>query len=409
MFLKKVLLFCLCCSSFLLLGSAEEKEPSFFGAIIGASIGDALGRITEFIDTTESIRSNYGISGLEWFYDFKPRDFVVIDNQKTACYTDDTVMSIVLSEELLLGKNKNLSVEQIIKNIASRFADMFGPQKYFFDKYYDLRAHGNTNILKGQMLYNEYKLINAHLESLCCTDRKKILLEGGCGSVMRAWPVGLVFYDDMEKLKRLAALQSKLTHRHPLAVASCVAVAVGMAELVNGKEPLDVVDSMVKASEEYDYKELLFKKNACKVLDSNCFNSSLVKNDLLLTSDMIRYAALMAKNGICPENVLGSHNFKGKNGRSTEGFLLGWAADESVSSAVYIFLRNPNNLFEALKEAINTPGDSDSIAVLVGAFVGLRTGINNIPSFEKLENLDGLQKISCKMENCFKKIFYRGN
>ena len=46
---------------------------------------------------------------------------------------------------------------------------------------------------------------------------------GGCGSVMRAYPFGLIFHDDLERAERWAALHSSPTHRDPIALAACAA------------------------------------------------------------------------------------------------------------------------------------------------------------------------------------------
>ena len=123
---------------------------------------------------------------------------------------------------------------------------------------------------------------------------------------------------------------------------------------------------------------------------------------------MLRYATDMAKIATqTPERVLGTHNTKQTNHRSPDGFLLGWAADEALAAAVYIFLRHPDDLHQALIEAVNTPGDSDSIATLVGALVGIRTGFK---AFEKngfnidaLENQDLIESLAYKTYDCLQK------
>src|SRR5207249_6145442 len=54
---------------------------------------------------------------------------------------------------------------------------------------------------------------------------------GGCGSVMRAYPFGLVFAADLDKAEAWAVEHSKLTHRDPIALAASAALAVGMARI----------------------------------------------------------------------------------------------------------------------------------------------------------------------------------
>ena len=59
--------------------------------------------------------------------------------------------------------------------------------------------------------------------------------------------------------------------------------------------------------------------------------------------------------------------------------LRGWAAHEAIAAAVYVFLRHPGDPRAAILEGANTPGDSDSIATLVGALVGARCGLHALP------------------------------
>ena len=59
--------------------------------------------------------------------------------------------------------------------------------------------------------------------------------------------------------------------------------------------------------------------------------------------------------------------------------LLGWRGDEAIAAAVYTFIRHADDPTTAILEAANTPGDSDSLATLVGAMVGARGGVEALP------------------------------
>jgi ADP-ribosylglycohydrolase len=59
--------------------------------------------------------------------------------------------------------------------------------------------------------------------------------------------------------------------------------------------------------------------------------------------------------------------------------LRGWEAHEAIAAAVYIITRHPDDTVAGVLEAANTPGDSDSIATLVGALLGARHGIAALP------------------------------
>ena len=54
-------------------------------------------------------------------------------------------------------------------------------------------------------------------------------------------------------------------------------------------------------------------------------------------------------------------------------------ATESVIFAIAVILRNKNHFKEALLEAVNSGGDTDTIASIVGGFIGWTTGYSGIP------------------------------
>ncbi len=86
---------------------------------------------------------------------------------------------------------------------------------------------------------------------------------------MRAWPLGLVYFNDRNKLVKAATDQSVLTHRHPMAQAASVAAGVAVA-LGNcmGKRvsPNDVVNEIIAASSLFNAEEKEYKKNSTKTL-----------------------------------------------------------------------------------------------------------------------------------------------
>ena len=381
--------------------TAIPVESQFIGATLGAAIGDALGRITEFQDTHKQIYYNFGPSGLCSFKQFSSRDW--IDNK--ALYTDDTVMAKILLEDALQAKKQKSSPDMLINAYARHCIELFGPDKYLIDPYYTYRAHGPTNInscnkLDALIRNNPTATIGKILPTLvpdCTTFNAQAQKEGGCGSVMRAWPLGLVFYDDIPLVSQLAEKQSLITHRHPMARAACVAMAVGTACALQGMSAEQIIAQMINAAAAFNAEEKLYKPNAI-ALGPNSPDSilvaTLIAEDRLLTSDMIKYAYQMAVQGKAPEEILGTDNLKKSNYRSPNGFLLGWAADEAVAAAVYVFTRHSQNLHAAICEGVNTPGDSDSIATLAAALTGAYSGINSLDKsdfdYSKLENKNEL-------------------
>lgn len=399
-----------------------DQQDKIAGAIIISAVGDALGRVTEFIDTTFKIQQKYGAQGITSFADFKPND--VIHNK--ALYTDDTLMAKILLEEALKAKQNNLSDELFIGNYALRCSELFGKKSMSVDPYCYYRAHGPTNINAGQVLEALFELqLQAKKEAEekkeqkeidpCWWNRNRsnqqalygeILKEGGCGSVMRAWPLGLLYGNDTNHLCILADKQSQLTHRHPMARAASCAIAIGVAEALHGKSLEEIVQKMVEVAEQFDSEEKTYKPQAIKLDKNNSlYDPNLIAKDQLLTSDMIWYAYQMAVQGYTPNLVLGVNNQKQRNYRSPHGYLLGWSADEAVAAAVYVFARHSKNCHAALIEAVNTPGDSDSIATLAGALVGAYNGLevfNAQFNYSILENRQELLALAKKTSELIK-------
>ena len=379
------------------------------GAFVGAAIGDALGRLTEFIPSYEGIQKKFGKDGLRQF-----SSAMKVSSSQTSSmvipYTDDTVMALELAKVIFNGRRRELSVNAIMELLAFNFARLLGSQKYMVDPLFDVRAHGITNLKAGSllesMIINQYNqrnplwwLRNADLYL------DKIYLnvsqEGGSGSVMRSWPIGIIYADSLTLVKELADKQSCLTHRHPMARAASVAIAVGVSHALLQKSPDEVAGAMIMAAQEYDDREIIYKKDAKKVEHDNLLNAQLLASDQLLTSDMIRYAYLMAQQGKEPLEILGTINDKTANFRSAHGYLLSWSADEAVAAALYIFMRHPDDLVAGILEAVNTPGDSDTIATLVGALIGARTGVQLLHycefDYSDLENVANIKFLAAQI------------
>ena len=146
---------------------------------------------------------------------------------------------------------------------------------------------------------------------------------------------------------------SKLTHRDPIALAASAAMAVGVARTVRGESTEHVLSEMVAAACRYSAR----------------------------TARMMAEALEEAASGVGPEVTLDRNR--------------GWAAHEAIAAAVYVVARHPEDARAAILEGANTPGDSDSIATLAGALVGVRVGVAGLPSdwvrdVERAEELTAL-------------------
>ena len=290
-----------------------SRRARFAGAVLGAAIGDAMGHPTEFISSLESIRTRFGPEGVTRFELYWERE-----GRHFAPYTDDTQMAEVVLRTLVEG---HADLDEAMARMAEGFVDWSrNPQGGH-------RAPGNACMAGCRAL-----ALGTHWAEAGGPTA------GGCGSVMRAYPFGLVFADDLERAEQWAVAHSRLTHRDPIALAACAAMAVGMARTVRGEAPALVVSEMVAAACRYSAR----------------------------TAAMMATAVEEARTGVEP--------------RVTLQRLQAWAAHEAIAAAVYIYTRHPDDPRAAILEGANTPGDSDSIATLAGALVGARGGVDALPA-----------------------------
>jgi ADP-ribosylglycohydrolase len=289
-----------------------SRRSRFLGAVLGAAIGDAMGHPTEFIRSFDDICERYGPEGVRRYELFWERD-----GKRFAPYTDDTQMAEIVLRTLVEG---HADLDDTMKRMALGFVDW------------------STNPQGGH-----------RAPGMACLSGCRRLAQGvhwsegggatagGCGSVMRAYPFGLIFADDLDRAEKWAVEHSKLTHRDPIALAACAAMAVGMARTIQGHDLNLVLSEMVAACCRYS----------------------------LPTARMMCDALHDAETGVGP--------------RVTLERLEGWAAHEAICAAVYIVARHPDDPIAAILEGTNTPGDSDSLATLAGALVGARCGVEALP------------------------------
>jgi ADP-ribosylglycohydrolase len=283
------------------------------GCVLGAAIGDALGHPVEFIGCLDEIRRAHGPGGVTgyvlWWNDGEHR---------FAPYTDDTQMAEVTLRSLLMSRQAAEGLDPAMERIGRGFAGWVeSPQGGH-------RAPGQACLRGANELRNGRPWRSGDPSA------------GGCGSVMRAYPFGLLF-DEEQTAETWAVEHSRLTHGHPMALAACAGLALGVLRALRGAAPHKIVRDIVEAAARWDGE----------------------------TAELCRSAASGELSTMRPENAL-QH-------------LQGWNAREAIAGAVYVFARHPDRPRDALLEAVNSPGDSDSLGTLVGALVGARCGLDAFP------------------------------
>ncbi|TFG83693.1 MAG: ADP-ribosylglycohydrolase family protein, partial [Erysipelotrichales bacterium] len=294
-----------------------ERSQRIAGCLIGGAIGDALGWPVEFLSMS-AIRKAYGEDGI---------DDLVKNKENLAEFTDDTQMTLFTVDGVLryLGAKKKTQKEADFTKImhasyrrwlftqqAPRDEDMrlLNGWLYPHRELHVRRAPGNS-------------CLSALSEPWIGTIGDPINTSKGCGAVMRAAPIGLVF--DAEEAFTKGMIAGALTHGHPSGYLGSAALARIIAELLRGESlSYALGTTMERLKSETGHEEcVLYLKKA--------------------------YELALAE--IEPT-------------RSIEALGLGWVAEEALAIAVYCALKFENDGQRALRYAVNHDGDSDSTGAI---------------------------------------------
>ncbi|KAG9397267.1 ADP-ribosylation/Crystallin J1 [Carpediemonas membranifera] len=319
-----------------------EQTPTFSGSLerhfgsklarlytnilLAGASGDALGKWTEFISTTDKIERRWP-GGL--------RSFRQVEDHLNGVpppYTDDTQMSLIVLRALIHARKHGESINALCTRIAGQFATTWLQDPTTMD-----RAPGNACLAASYSL-------RANLPARPDPAWWKAGAPGagGCGAVMRAYPFALVYADQPEFAVRAAAEHGMITHGAALSSAATAAFVAGVLAGIHGKDCPAMVTAMVQAAEAYDHE----------------------------TAAMIESAAAMGVDPIVAQgDVLGT-----RDSPSFPGQLRGWAGHEAIAAAAFLLARHGTDTEAAVIGGVNTPGDSDSIASIAGVLCAAAGG-----------------------------------
>ncbi len=303
------------------------NQDQIRGSFWGLALGDALGQPVEF-NQIDVIRQRYGPNGIQ-----KPKSW--------ALWTDDTEMTFAVTRALIrLGP-----VEKIRKLDDNSIGQAFAEE---YIKWFD-----NPGYAPGPTCMNGVNFLRTHSVAKWREAGKND--SKGCGSVMRAAPIGLWFADALapevkggkgpihDLFARVSAIQSEITHGHKAATAAALAGSYAVALAVNGLQP----GAMVKPIQ-----------SLCSPIHPD-FSKVMAK----LEDVLVQKATAKINNDIDAMHAIG----------------LGWVGDEAFSMALYSAIQFPSDFKACLRAAVNHNGDSDSVGCIAGSILGAYHGMKCIP------------------------------
>ena len=294
----------------------DDLQNRARGCLVGLAVGDALGR---------------GVEGM------RPGAYHVEEYQgwtlfgKDGTITDDTQLAMHLSRCLL--ESDGLNPEDLARRFVSERIRGIGMATYRFVRNFKT---------KGLPWHH------AGVDS------------AGNGAVMRVPPLGLYYRDDPADLKLAAGLQAMVTHNNSMAIASSIILAEATARLLRmSPQDLDAPDS---------------RRQFCQGLaatiegieDDQTYRSAQPKSGATLHQRLAEDVPRALERELTPveaESRLGG-----------SAYVL-----ESLSMALFCFLRTPGDFRQVVIDAVNHSLDSDTVGAIAGALAGALNGYESIP------------------------------
>jgi ADP-ribosylglycohydrolase len=318
---------------------APSRRAAFAGAILGLAVGDALGFPAEFRSRAQILAAfgPAGLTGPVALHDPAWPDVPAILGKRhpAGTYSDDTQMTLAVGEALVAAGEGSL--DELMGAMAGRFVA-------WKDAPDNDRAPGGTCLTGCERLARGVPWREAGV-----ADSK------GCGSAMRVAPIGLRYGRDRARLLEVARASSLLTHGHDAAVEGAAAAALLVALALEKRPPDEMHAELVR----------------------ECAPRS---------------GALAARLAQVPELL----DAEPARALSKAGLGEAWVAEEAVASALWCFWRSPEDYAATVLAAVNSDGDSDSIACIAGSVSGAFNGVDAIPRGwrEGVENAAGLEDLA---------------
>ena len=275
--------------------SAEAIEDRAIGVMLGLAVGDAIGTTLEFKprDTYPRLTDMTGAGPF---------------NLEPGVWTDDTAMALALMDSLTsMGELDEY-------DLMERFV------RWHEEGTYSCTGSCFDIGITTRQALSVWKQTGNPIAG--STDP----MTAGNGSLMRLAPVAVRYWRDRDKLRDVAARQSRTTHAAPEAVDACVAFAQALADAIEGQPRSEVLRNRVEP-----------------------------------------YA------GSIPAIMAGSWRGKTRDDICASGYVA-----HSLEASLWSTART-GNFEEAVLLAANLGEDADTTAAITGQLAGALYGKNGIP------------------------------
>ena len=348
-----------------------KPETKYKGSIKLSAIGDALGWITEFEKSQQSLKEKFGTERIENFYTWKKtvggRFYGFIDTIKAGSYSDDTQLLLAVARSIKkdgsLDHNYFAKIElanwldyargggRTVKTAADKISRKSAK---WFSNFYNFKVNGENY---------DYKQSGAN------------------GAAMRVLPIALANLGNTEKIKEEIFCNSIITHGHPRAILGAMLYGYALNQIIVFRpEDFNWENYITQIGLEFPKKFELSFVNKIEIREwlkewnksSKQTFESLYSETIIETQNQLRFVYQSIKQNLSVQETLKKI---GCFDPATKGSGIA-----TVIAGIYLATKFHDKPLEAVIESVNALGsDTDSIAAFTGGLVGALHGQNIIP------------------------------
>lgn len=367
-----------------------KLETRYIGAIKLAAIGDALGWITEFEKSSDSLKLKYGTHYVSNFYEWKKevggKFNGYIDTLTKGSYSDDT--------QLMLSVARSIKVDGTIDR--EYFSKTELPNWLLY-----ARGAGRTIKNAARKMERKSAQWNSNFFNYKAGNTTIDYRESGAnGAAMRILPIALANFGEIDKIKEEIFANSIITHGHPRAIIGAMLYGYAVDTILKFlPEHFSHEAFLTELGKDIHYKlSIPFIQKATFSRWENEWNSKAqipfkeqYQAILDETQQYLRDVYKSLKNKIEDEaalRTLGCYN------PDTKG-----SGTSTVIAGIYLCCKYHKEPIKGIEQAVNLIGtDTDSIAAFAGGLMGALHGTSIIPDkFKSIQDSEYLENIAVRL------------
>lgn len=364
-----------------------RPETKYKGSIKLSAIGDALGWMTEFEKSQQSLNEKFGSDRIENFYTWKKnvggRFYGYVDTIKAGSYSDDT--QLLMSVARSIKKDGNLDHDYFAKIELANWSEY-------------ARGGGRTVKTAAEKIKRKsVKWFNNFYTFKVNGENYDYRQSGANGAAMRILPIALANLGNVEKIKEEIFCNSIVTHGHPRAILGAMLYGYAIDQIIVFRpEDFSWENYITLIGLDFPKKfELSFInkpeiKEWLKEWDkSNGKAFEYLYTEIIdETQNYLRFAFQSIKQNLSVQETLKK---LGCLDQATKG-----SGTSTVIAGIYLAAKFHNNPLNAIIEAVNALGsDTDSIAAFTGGLIGALHGNSIIPNkWKSVQDNEYLDKIA---------------